>query len=213
MAKLEQLLEGVSDAKLRAELEAEVAALKGRTRFGLVYERHLPETVVVGDCDGLKVGDHVRPREEANNGHDFRLVKLDGEEATIVSLKDDMERKVPLADLLTVVNARDARDLLGFPGLWRLAGRYVRTGAGEIWRDLVKRAAARQMRRYLPDLEARHIKFGPCGVRAQVLARDGTLIDDFLLERDGNVLHVVNAPSPGATASLAIGRRLAEQLE
>jgi L-2-hydroxyglutarate oxidase len=111
------------------------------------------------------------------------------------------------------LNARDARDLLGFPGLWRLAGRYVRTGAGEIWRDLVKRAAAREMRRYLPDLEARHLRFGPCGVRAQVLARDGTLVDDFLLERDGHVLHVVNAPSPGATASLAIGRRLAEQLD
>ena len=111
------------------------------------------------------------------------------------------------------LNARDARELLGFPGFWRLAGRYARTGAGEIWRDFVKQAAARRMQRYLPDLEPRHIKFGPCGVRAQALARDGTLIDDFLLERKGNVLHVVNAPSPGATASLAIGRRLVEQLD
>ena len=92
MGKLEQLLEGVADAELRAELAGEVTALKGRTRFGLVYERHLPETVVVGDRDGLKVGDHVRPREEANNGHDFRLVDLDGDRATIVSLRACKER-------------------------------------------------------------------------------------------------------------------------
>ncbi|MCZ7589353.1 MAG: site-specific DNA-methyltransferase [Gaiella sp.] len=111
MAKLEQLLEDVSDAKLRAELEAEVAALKGRTRFGLVYERHLPETVVVGDRDGLKPGDHVRPREEANNGHDFRLVDIDGDQATILSLKDGKERQVPVADLLTVRRFGDPTDV------------------------------------------------------------------------------------------------------
>lgn len=110
------------------------------------------------------------------------------------------------------LNARDARDFLGYSGLWRLARKYYRTGAGEIWRDLVKRAAVREMRRYLPELEPRHVSFGPSGIRAQVLARDGTLVDDFLLERDGEVLHVLNAPSPAATASLAIGRRIAEQL-
>lgn len=109
-------------------------------------------------------------------------------------------------------NRRDAWDMLSFPGLWRLARRYALTGATEIWRDTVKKAAVREMRRYVPDLEARHVDFGPCGVRAQALARDGTLVDDFLLERDDGVLHVLNAPSPGATASLAIGERLAEQL-
>jgi L-2-hydroxyglutarate oxidase len=110
------------------------------------------------------------------------------------------------------LNIRDARDFVAYPGLWRLTRKYYRTGAGEIWRDVVKRAAVRQMRRYLPELEARHVSFGPSGIRAQVLARDGTLVDDFLLERDDDVLHVLNAPSPAATASLAIGRRLAEQL-
>jgi (S)-2-hydroxyglutarate dehydrogenase len=109
-------------------------------------------------------------------------------------------------------NRRDAWDMLSFPGLWRLARRYALTGATEIWRDTVKKAAVSEMRRYVPDLEARHVEFGPCGVRAQALARDGTLVDDFLLERDDGVLHVLNAPSPGATASLAIGERLAEQL-
>ena len=66
MAKLEHLLSAVADAELKAQLEAEVAALKRHTRFGLVYERHLPETTIVGDVDGLKVGDYVRPRKEAS---------------------------------------------------------------------------------------------------------------------------------------------------
>jgi L-2-hydroxyglutarate oxidase len=110
------------------------------------------------------------------------------------------------------VNRRDAWDLLAFPGLWRLAWRYAATGAGEIWRDTVKRAAVREMRRYVPELEAHQVTFGPAGVRAQALARDGTLVDDFLLDGDGTLLHVLNAPSPGATASLAIGERIAAQL-
>ena len=110
------------------------------------------------------------------------------------------------------LDLRDARDLLGYPGFWRLAARYYRTGAGEIWRDVVKSAAVREMQRYLPALEERHVSFGPCGIRAQVLARDGSLVDDFLMEREGAVLHVLNAPSPAATASLAIGRRIVDRL-
>ena len=62
-------------------------------------------------------------------------------------------------------------------------------------------------------IELRDVAFGPCGIRAQALARDGSLVDDFLLERDGATLHVLNAPSPAATASLAIARRLADALD
>jgi L-2-hydroxyglutarate oxidase len=108
---------------------------------------------------------------------------------------------------------RDALDVIRSPGLWRLARRYWRTGASEIWRDVVKRAAVREMRRYLPELRSRDVRFGPSGIRAQLLSRDGKLVDDFLLEQEGRVLHVLNAPSPAATASLAIGRRIAAQLE
>jgi L-2-hydroxyglutarate oxidase len=107
---------------------------------------------------------------------------------------------------------RDAADVLTFPGTYRLAGRYARTGAREIWRDLRKAAAVSEMRKYLPELTMQDVARGPCGIRAQVLARDGGLLDDFLLERRGNVLHVVNAPSPAATASLAVGRRIAVEL-
>lgn len=108
------------------------------------------------------------------------------------------------------VDLRDALETLASPGLHRLALRYWRTGAAEVVRDLVKPAAVAQMRRYLPELRAADVHFGPCGIRAQLLARDGSLVDDFLLERDGDALHVLNAPSPAATASLAIARRIAD---
>jgi adenine-specific DNA-methyltransferase len=111
MAKLEQLLKGVTDAKLRAELEAEVAALKDRTRFGLVYERHLPETVIVGDTDGIKVGDHVRPRQEADGKLDYRLLSLDGQRATIAPQPEGEEREVALDELLLIRRFGDPADV------------------------------------------------------------------------------------------------------
>jgi len=107
---------------------------------------------------------------------------------------------------------RDGLDLAGSRGLWRLARRYWRTGAVEVWRDVVKPAAVREMQRYVPEIDPADVSFGPCGIRAQVVGPDGALVDDFLLEHQGNVLHVVNAPSPAATACLAIGARVADEL-
>jgi (S)-2-hydroxyglutarate dehydrogenase len=106
---------------------------------------------------------------------------------------------------------RDSLEVLRHPGFRRLARSYARTGALELWRDLVKPAMVAAMRRYIPSIEARDVAFGPSGVRAQVLARDGSLVDDFLIEDGEHALHVVNAPSPAATASLAIGRHVAER--
>ena len=111
----------------------------------------------------------------------------------------------------TDVRVRDLAGVLAWPGFWRLAGRNLRMGAGEVWRDLVKSAFVADMQRFLPEIRAADVEFGPSGVRGQALARDGSLADDFLLEGSPNVLHVLNAPSPAATASPAIGRHLAEQ--
>lgn len=111
------------------------------------------------------------------------------------------------------LDLRDAVDLLAYPGFWKLAGRYYRTGAGEIYRDVMKAAAVREMQKYLPALRDDQVSFGPCGIRAQVLDRSGAMVDDFLMEREGDVLHVLNAPSPAATASLAIGARIVDRLE
>jgi L-2-hydroxyglutarate oxidase len=106
-------------------------------------------------------------------------------------------------------------DLLGtltYPGFLRLATKYLRTGLAEMWRDWSKGAFLRELQRYIPELRADQIVFGPSGVRAQALARDGTMVDDFDFAGSGRVLHVRNAPSPAATASLAIGRVIAERV-
>jgi L-2-hydroxyglutarate oxidase LhgO len=80
-----------------------------------------------------------------------------------------------------------------------------------MWRDASKGAFTRELQRYVPEIRADQLRFGPSGVRAQALGRDGSLIDDFDLAGGDRVLHVRNAPSPAATSSLAIGGRLAAQ--
>jgi (S)-2-hydroxyglutarate dehydrogenase len=109
------------------------------------------------------------------------------------------------------LSLRDLAGTVGFPGFRRLAREYARTGAAEVWRDFVKWAFVRELQRYVPGVRSRHLRFGPSGVRAQCMSADGKLVEDFLLEEADGVLHVLNAPSPGATASLAIGRMLAER--
>ena len=109
------------------------------------------------------------------------------------------------------VNGRDLLDSLRFPGLRKLARGYAKTGALEIYRDLVKPAYLAEMRRYIPQLTAADIAFGPSGIRAQCLSRSGALVDDFLIEEGDGIIHVLNAPSPAATASLVIGRHIAER--
>jgi (S)-2-hydroxyglutarate dehydrogenase len=107
------------------------------------------------------------------------------------------------------VSLPDLFATLTYPGFRRLATKYLRTGLAEMWRDWSKRAFLRELQRYVPELRADQIVFGPSGVRAQALGRDGTMVDDFDFAGAGRVLHVRNAPSPAATASLAIARVIA----
>jgi (S)-2-hydroxyglutarate dehydrogenase len=107
------------------------------------------------------------------------------------------------------VSLPDLVGTLAYPGFRRLATKYLRTGLGEMWRDWSKGAFLRELQRYVPELRGDQIVFGPSGVRAQALSRDGTMVDDFDFAGSGRVLHVRNAPSPAATASLAIGRVIA----
>ena len=112
------------------------------------------------------------------------------------------------------ISLRDLRDTLSYPGFRKLAARYWRMGAGEMWRDWNKRAFLADLRRFVPALSSSHLVFGPSGIRAQALSVDGSMVDDFMLGGSDRVLHVFNAPSPAATSSLAIGRVLvAEALE
>jgi L-2-hydroxyglutarate oxidase len=107
------------------------------------------------------------------------------------------------------VDARELAGILGNPGFLRLAGRYWRAGATEMVRDLSLRLFLRALRRFTPGIGLADLGWGPSGIRAQALRRDGSLVEDFAIAGGPHVLHVQNAPSPAATASLAIGRELA----
>jgi (S)-2-hydroxyglutarate dehydrogenase len=102
---------------------------------------------------------------------------------------------------------------LRWPGTWRLMRRFWRTGAAELRHAASRRALARAARRYVPELTARDVVPGPSGVRAQAVARDGTLLDDFAFSETERALHVRNAPSPAATSALAIARLVADRAE
>jgi (S)-2-hydroxyglutarate dehydrogenase len=111
------------------------------------------------------------------------------------------------------VRASDLRDTLAWPGTWRLVGRFWRTGLGEITHAVSKRAFVAEAQRFVPALEPRDFVAGPAGIRAQALARDGSLVDDFVISRLGPALHVRNAPSPAATSSLPLGRMIADEVD
>jgi L-2-hydroxyglutarate oxidase len=108
------------------------------------------------------------------------------------------------------VRPRDLLETLASPGFRRLARRHWRTGTAELVRDYSRRLFVASARKLLPDLRADDVLPGPAGIRAQALAADGSLVDDFVFERGEQVLHVRNAPSPGATSSLLIGDSIAE---
>lgn len=109
-------------------------------------------------------------------------------------------------------SARDMAETLGYGGTWHLARKYGRVGAHEVTRSLFGRSMLREAREMLPELTAGDLRPSMSGVRAQAVANDGHLIDDFLFRRSGDVLHVLNAPSPAATACLPIGARIAQEL-
>lgn len=110
------------------------------------------------------------------------------------------------------ISPRDLADALTYPGFLRLALRHWKTGLGEVWRSFSKRAFVRALRRLVPEIEPAHLEPARSGVRAQAIAPDGNLVDDFLIESHGRVVNVCNAPSPAATSSLEIGRCIAGQL-
>jgi L-2-hydroxyglutarate oxidase LhgO len=100
-------------------------------------------------------------------------------------------------------------ETLRYPGFRAMARRYWRTGAYEMFRSLSKGAFVRALQRLVPDLRPEDVRPGGAGVRAQAVSRDGSLVDDFRIAESPGAIHVVNAPSPAATASLAIGRHIA----
>lgn len=110
----------------------------------------------------------------------------------------------------TAVSARDLVETLGYPGFWRLALKYWKPGFQEMARSCSRRRFARALRRLIPEIDESDLAPGGAGVRAQALSADGRLLDDFHILRHRRMVHVLNAPSPAATSSLAIAGHILE---
>jgi L-2-hydroxyglutarate oxidase len=108
-------------------------------------------------------------------------------------------------------NLRDLGEVLSYRGFWKIAGNYLGEGLAEVRRSLSRRRFTENARRLIPALQPEDIQPGPAGVRAQALTADGKLVDDFHFVKGRRSLHVCNAPSPAATASLEIGREIVRQ--
>jgi L-2-hydroxyglutarate oxidase len=109
----------------------------------------------------------------------------------------------------TDFNFTDTRETFAWPGFRKVARKYWRTGLGEFHRSWSKAAFVTALQRLIPEVRAEHLVPGSAGIRAQACQRDGALVDDFYILEDQDVIHVCNAPSPAATASLAIGGHIA----
>ena len=112
----------------------------------------------------------------------------------------------------TDVNLRDLGESLCFPGLWKFLLKYPSLCGYEIRRSLSKAEFCRSLQKLVPDIRGDDLETGGAGVRAQAMLPSGSLIEDFHFEEAQGILHVINAPSPAATASLAIGRRIVERV-
>jgi len=110
----------------------------------------------------------------------------------------------------TNVNLKDLWQTVSFKGFWAMTGKYWQTGFGELYRSVSKSAFVRALQKLLPEIRESDLVPGGAGVRAQAVSASGALVDDFVIKQSPRAIHILNAPSPGATASLAIGQSIAE---
>ena len=110
------------------------------------------------------------------------------------------------------INIRDLSESLSFPGLWKFMLKYPSLCSYEIWRSISRREFCRSLQKLVPEICEQDLETGSAGVRAQAMSADGSLVEDFSFVEGPGILHVVNAPSPAATASLAIGAEITRQL-
>jgi (S)-2-hydroxyglutarate dehydrogenase len=110
----------------------------------------------------------------------------------------------------TSFDIHDTEEMLGFSGFWKMGAKYWKMGMGEFHRSFSKAAFVKALQKLLPEIQDADLKPGGAGVRAQAVDPSGKLIDDFHIVQDDRFIHILNAPSPAATASLSIGRSIAE---
>ncbi|HKY07220.1 MAG TPA: L-2-hydroxyglutarate oxidase [Candidatus Binatia bacterium] len=113
----------------------------------------------------------------------------------------------------THINMKDLWETVSFKGFWAMTGKYWQTGFGELYRSLSKTAFVRALQKLLPEIRESDLVPGGAGVRAQAVSASGALVDDFVIKQGRNMIHILNAPSPGATASLAIGQQICAMAE
>ena len=113
----------------------------------------------------------------------------------------------------SAINLSDLWRTVSFKGFWAITGKYWRTGFGELYRSLSKKAFVRALQKLLPEIGENDLVPGGAGVRAQAVSASGALVDDFVIRESQSAIHVLNAPSPGATASLAIGQSICAMAE
>jgi L-2-hydroxyglutarate oxidase LhgO len=111
------------------------------------------------------------------------------------------------------INPGELWEVLSYSGFWKMAAKYWQMGLTEMYRDYFKVAYVKELQRYMPELRAQDLLPGPSGVRAQALAPDGGLLDDFLIKHGEHVVHVQNAPSPAATSSLVIAQMIVDEVQ
>ena len=111
------------------------------------------------------------------------------------------------------VNLKDLGSTFSYRGFRRLAFKHWRMGLGEVYRSLSKGAFVTALQHLIPSIRESDLKPGRAGVRAQAVLPSGDLVDDFLIKKSDRAVHVLNAPSPAATASLAIADRIVEELD
>ncbi len=112
----------------------------------------------------------------------------------------------------TDFDVRDVLDTFTYPGFWKLATKHANMGIEEMIRSFSKAAFVKSLQRLIPEVQADDLIVSPAGVRAQALKKNGQLVDDFLIVESHNTMHVCNAPSPAATASLEIGKAIVDRL-
>ncbi len=112
----------------------------------------------------------------------------------------------------STIDWSELSEALSYPGFQRLAAKYWKTGVGELWRSYSKSAFVRALQKLVPEVREEHLKEAPAGVRAQALRPDGELVDDFVILQNERTVHVCNAPSPAATASLNIATHIVDRI-
>lgn len=124
----------------------------------------------------------------------------------VLSLKREGYKK-------TDINLADLMEVISYKGFWKLASKYIKEGVDEMVRSASKELFMKNVQKLMPDIQKEDIVPGPAGVRAQALKDDGSLVDDFFIVPSKRSIHVLNAPSPAATASIEIGKEIVKKME